>query len=143
MAETPPQTVEEFLASLEDYVPTIPDELTAHHLARSGFQCPDVRIVRLVSVAAQKFIGEVASDALQYCKIRQAAAAKEARGRGVPAKVSSAVFFELWDKRLVLTTEDLACALKEYGVHIKRQEYFADTPGAAAAVTGPKDKGPK
>jgi transcription initiation factor TFIID subunit 10 len=34
-------------------------------LSRSGFQCPDIRVTRLVSIAAQKFIGEIASDALQ------------------------------------------------------------------------------
>ncbi|KAH8970473.1 hypothetical protein BDL97_02G089800 [Sphagnum fallax] len=54
----------DFLSSLLDYTPTIPDELAEHYLSRSGFQCPDIRVTRLVSVAAQKFIGEIASDAL-------------------------------------------------------------------------------
>ncbi|KAL2925752.1 Transcription initiation factor TFIID subunit 10 [Bienertia sinuspersici] len=49
-----------------DYSPTIPDELVEHYLAKSGFQCPDVRLIRLVAVATQKFISEVATDALQY-----------------------------------------------------------------------------
>ncbi|KAK8914185.1 hypothetical protein KSP39_PZI024271 [Platanthera zijinensis] len=58
-----------------DYTPTvrlslsflqIPDELVEHYLGRSGFQCPDLRLTRLVAVATQKFISEVASDALQY-----------------------------------------------------------------------------
>ncbi|KAK4606578.1 hypothetical protein RGQ29_000706 [Quercus rubra] len=56
----------DFLASLMDYTPTIPDELVEHYLAKSGFQCPDVRLIRLVAVATQKFVSEVASDALQY-----------------------------------------------------------------------------
>ncbi|KAF2587026.1 hypothetical protein F2Q70_00034132 [Brassica cretica] len=34
----------EFLASLMDYTPTIPDDLVEHYLAKSGFQCPDVRL---------------------------------------------------------------------------------------------------
>ncbi|KAE9608297.1 putative transcription initiation factor TFIID, 23-30kDa subunit [Lupinus albus] len=34
----------DFLASLMDYTPTIPDELVEHYLAKSGFQCPDVRL---------------------------------------------------------------------------------------------------
>lgn len=70
MAGPASDEVEEFLASLADYVPTIPDELTGHYLQRSGFQCPDERMTRLVSVAAQKFIGDIVNDALQYCKIR-------------------------------------------------------------------------
>ncbi|KAF6157608.1 hypothetical protein GIB67_037181 [Kingdonia uniflora] len=59
-------SVSEFLASLMDYTPTIPDELVEHYVAKSGFQCPDVRLIRLVAVATQKFIAEVASDALQF-----------------------------------------------------------------------------
>ncbi|KAK1296970.1 hypothetical protein QJS10_CPB15g00932 [Acorus calamus] len=34
----------EFLSSLMDYNPTIPDELVEHYLGKSGFQCPDVRL---------------------------------------------------------------------------------------------------
>ncbi|MFS7933471.1 putative transcription initiation factor TFIID, 23-30kDa subunit [Helianthus anomalus] len=56
-------TLSEFLASLTDYTPTIPDELAEHYLAKNGFLCPYVRITRLVVVAAQKFV--LATDALQ------------------------------------------------------------------------------
>ncbi|XP_010692987.2 transcription initiation factor TFIID subunit 10 [Beta vulgaris subsp. vulgaris] len=106
----------EFLASLMDYTPTIPDELVEHYLAKSGFQCPDVRLIRLVAVATQKFISEVATDALQHCKARQSSVVKDKRD-----KLQK-------DKRLVLTMEDLSRALKEYGVNLKHQEYFADNP---------------
>ncbi|KAM0968007.1 hypothetical protein ACFX13_016740 [Malus domestica] len=96
----------DFLASLMDYTPTMPDELVEHYLAKSGFQCSDVRLIRLVAVATQKFVSEVATDALQQCKARQASI----------------------DKRLILTMEDLSRALREYGVNVKHQEYFADSP---------------
>ncbi|KAK6912463.1 Transcription initiation factor TFIID, 23-30kDa subunit [Dillenia turbinata] len=91
----------EFLASLMDYTPTIPDELVEHYIAKSGFQCPDVRLIRLVAVATQKFISEVASDALQHCKARQSAVIKDKRDK------------QQKDKRLVLTMEDLSKALHE------------------------------
>ncbi|WOG82271.1 hypothetical protein DCAR_0101434 [Daucus carota subsp. sativus] len=107
-----------FLASLLDYTPTIPDELAEHYLAKGGFQCPDVRLVRLVAVATQKFIADVASDALQHCKARQAAVVKDKRD-----KLQK-------DKRLTLAMEDLSKALQEYGVNVKHQEYFADSPSA-------------
>uniref|UniRef100_A0A0C9RQR0 TSA: Wollemia nobilis Ref_Wollemi_Transcript_22414_699 transcribed RNA sequence n=1 Tax=Wollemia nobilis TaxID=56998 RepID=A0A0C9RQR0_9CONI len=108
----------EFLSSLMDCTPTIPDELAEHYLARSGFQCPDVRITRLVSIATQKFIAEIASDAFQLCKARQSAASKEKRDK------------QQKEKRLVLTIEDLSMALREYGVNVKRTEYFADNTSA-------------
>ncbi|KAK3177681.1 hypothetical protein Dsin_015210 [Dipteronia sinensis] len=106
----------EFLASLMDYTPTIPDELVEHYLAKSGFHCPDVRLTRLVAVATQKFVAEVASDALQQCKARQSAVVKDKRDR------------QQKDKRLILTMEDLSKALRESGVNVKHQEYFADSP---------------
>ncbi|XP_062158993.1 transcription initiation factor TFIID subunit 10 [Alnus glutinosa] len=106
----------DFLASLMDYTPTIPDELVEHYLAKSGFQCPDVRLIRLVAVATQKFVAEVATDALQQCKARQATVVKDKRDK------------QQKDKRLMLTMEDLSRALHEYGVNVKHQEYFADSP---------------
>ncbi|KAJ8758772.1 hypothetical protein K2173_000493 [Erythroxylum novogranatense] len=108
--------ITEFLANLMEYTPTIPDELVEHYLAKSGFQCPDVRLVRLVAVATQKFVSEVASDALQQCKARQAAVVKDKREK------------QQKDKRLILTMEDLSKALREHGVNVKHQEYFADSP---------------
>ncbi|PIA50322.1 hypothetical protein AQUCO_01300814v1 [Aquilegia coerulea] len=108
----------DFLGSLMDYTPTIPDELVEHYVAKSGFQCPDVRLIRLVAVATQKFIAEVATDALQHCKARQTAVVKDKRDK------------QQKDKRLTLTMEDLSKALHEYGVNMRHQEYFADNPSS-------------
>lgn len=117
----------EFLSSLMDYTPTIPDELAEHYLTRSGFQCPDLRITRLVSIATQKFIAEIASDAFQLCKARQAGVSKEKRDK------------QQKDKRLVLTTEDLSMALREYGVNMKHHEYFADSTSAGTTPTSKEE----
>ncbi|KAL7122366.1 hypothetical protein ACP275_01G041300 [Erythranthe tilingii] len=73
---------------------------------------------RLVAVATQKFIADVATDALQQCKARQSTIIKDKRDK------------QQKDKRLILTMEDLSKALSEYGVNVKHQEYFADTPSA-------------
>jgi hypothetical protein len=91
---------------------------------------------RLLSLATQKFISDIANDALQYCKIRQANNKKE--------------------KRLVLSVEDLAQSSKEYGINIKKPgkstlvyttslpyllqidthiEYYTDRTAAQASIT--------
>ncbi|KAE8687485.1 Transcription initiation factor TFIID subunit 10 [Hibiscus syriacus] len=71
--------------------------------------------IRLVAVATQKFVAEVASDALQHCKARQDAVVKDKRDK------------QQRDKRLILTMDDLSKSLREYGVNVKHQ-YFADSP---------------
>ncbi|XP_038711273.1 transcription initiation factor TFIID subunit 10 isoform X1 [Tripterygium wilfordii] len=132
----------EFLASLMEYTPTIPDELVEHYLGKSGFQCPDVRLIRLVAVATQKFVAEVASDALQQCKARQSSVVKDKRDKQQKVLFSFLLFYFLLsfcrvvclycllgqDKRLILTMEDLSKSLHEHGVNVKHQEYFADSP---------------
>ena len=42
------EAMEQLLSALEDYEPTIPDELVTHYLHRSGFNCPDSRVKRLI-----------------------------------------------------------------------------------------------
>ncbi|GFY96710.1 TBP-associated factor II 15 [Actinidia rufa] len=101
----------DFLASLMDYKP--PLYIFWQIARKSGFQCPDVRFciesaipfsfgrIRLVAVATQKFIAEVANDALQHCKARQASIIKDKRDK------------QQKDKRSILTMEDLSKALRE------------------------------
>eukprot|EP00123_Amoebidium_parasiticum_P015331 comp22905_c0_seq1/m.36231 comp22905_c0_seq1/g.36231 ORF comp22905_c0_seq1/g.36231 comp22905_c0_seq1/m.36231 type:complete len:172 (-) comp22905_c0_seq1:267-782(-) len=61
-----------FLAQMEDYTPAIPDAVTSYYLKRAGFDCPDEKVVRMVSLAAQKFIADIANEALQQQKKNQA-----------------------------------------------------------------------
>merc|ERR1712165_220496 len=100
----------DFLLQLEDYTPTIPDAVIKHYLATSGFDTSDPRIVRLVSLAAQKFVSDVANDALQHCKMR-------ASGQSSKSKQGK-------DKKYTLTMEDLTPALSEYGISVKKPHYF-------------------
>jgi transcription initiation factor TFIID subunit 10 len=63
-----------------------------------------------VSLAAQKFISDIANDALQHCKTRSSAQpSKSTKGK---------------DKKYTLTMEDLSPALAEYGITVKKPPYF-------------------
>ncbi|XP_029911369.1 transcription initiation factor TFIID subunit 10 [Myripristis murdjan] len=100
----------DFLMQLEDYTPTIPDAVTGYYLNRAGFEASDPRIIRLISLASQKFISDIANDALQYCKMKGTA--------------SGSSRSKAKDKKYTLTMEDLSPALSEYGINVKKPYYF-------------------
>ncbi|GAA94820.1 uncharacterized protein L969DRAFT_256570 [Mixia osmundae IAM 14324] len=106
------------LLSQDDAKPLIPDEVTDYYLARAGFECDDVRVKRLVALATQKFVADIATDAYQYARTRTQATPALARGKeaDVPRKTDKS--------KTVLTIEDLSAALAEYGVNATRAPYY-------------------
>ncbi|TRY64312.1 hypothetical protein TCAL_01844 [Tigriopus californicus] len=100
--------VADLVSQLEDYTPTIPDAVAQHFLSSSGFQTDDPRIVRIMSIAAQKFVADIANDALQHCKMR---------GAGQTNKKNK-------DRKYVLTNDDLAQAMSDQGITLKKPPYF-------------------
>ncbi|KAI9267468.1 transcription initiation factor TFIID 23-30kDa subunit-domain-containing protein [Sporodiniella umbellata] len=102
------KTMAEFLALMDNYAPIIPDAVTDYYLNKSGFDCDDVRFKRLLALATQKFIADVATDAFQHCKVRQSGNRKTGK-----------------ERKTVLTMEDLSPALAEYGVNVKKPEYYS------------------
>ena len=100
--------VADLLSQLEDYSPAIPDAVTQHYLSSSGFNTDDPRIVRLISLAAQKYISDIANDALQHSKMR---------GAGQTNKKNK-------DRKYILSNEDLGQALADQGITLKKPPYF-------------------
>ncbi|GAA5870857.1 hypothetical protein JCM8547_001725 [Rhodosporidiobolus lusitaniae] len=122
----------QLLDLMDDYKPIIPDEVTDYYLQRAGFDTNDVRVKRLLALAAQRFISSISADAFQYARARTAAgpggrgaaggqtsAAANAGGSGGAAKEQ-----KKGRQRTVLTMEDLSAALKEYGVDASRAPYY-------------------
>ncbi|CAL5224758.1 g7495 [Coccomyxa viridis] len=116
-----PEDIPEFLSSLPDYVATVPDEFTEYFMERSGIDISDPRLVRLLSLAAQRFIATALNDAMQIQAKRQKQPSAQLKDAGHDIK----------DKRPTLTIEDLAQALQEHGVDVKRPPYYADAPAQA------------
>ncbi|KAK2463714.1 hypothetical protein APHAL10511_004465 [Amanita phalloides] len=112
------RTLAEFLLMLDDYEPLIPNEVTDYFLQRVGFECEDARLKRLLSLAAQKFVSDIAADAYQHARIRTNASG--GRARALLAGLGSAK-----DKtRTTLTMDDLSSALSEYGISARKPEFY-------------------
>lgn len=112
------QVLSDFLTQLEDYTPTIPDAVTSYYCQSAGFEASDPRIVRLISIAAQKFISDVANDALQHCKTRTNNA-PNSHGSNKNVKQPNNK-----DRKYTLTMEDLSPALSDYGITVRKAHYF-------------------
>ena len=151
----------------------IPDAVTAHYLTLSGLPPPSAQdpsgvttnttplpLARLLALATQKFISDLAADAYQYSRIRSSnsasannplAGAGIGMGIGVPGqpvpgatgagqaggKGQQATQLGVQragyggggqggtgQGRTVLTMEDLGMAVGEYGVNVKRSEFY-------------------
>ena len=102
-----------------------------------------MRLKRLLALATQKFIADIATDAYQYSRIRQnssnannaasaaaaAAAAAGGAGGGPPRATARPGFGGGSGSggtagRTVLTMEDLGSAVGEYGVNTRRPEFY-------------------
>ncbi|EXJ84662.1 hypothetical protein A1O3_05332 [Capronia epimyces CBS 606.96] len=165
-------TLREFLSKMDDYAPIIPDAVTAHYLALSGLPPPSpadptgastnttpLPLARLLSLATQKFVADIAADAYQYSRIRSSNSATAnnplgntgigagggpggaggvgAGSTGLLGKSQQATQLGVQRSgfgggglggsgqgKTVLTMEDLGMAVQEYGVNVKRGEFY-------------------
>ncbi|ODN96952.1 hypothetical protein I350_07927 [Cryptococcus amylolentus CBS 6273] len=104
----------ELLVMLDGYTPLVPEEVTEYFLQKSGFDCSDPRLKRLLSLVSQKFISDLSKDAFYYSKLR-VNGAPGARGRPTTGTDKN---------RVVLTMDDLSLALGEHGVNVKAPDYY-------------------
>jgi transcription initiation factor TFIID subunit 10 len=178
-------SLKEFLSKMDDYAPIvccpisttpphtshhtsnpssqIPDAVTNYYLTKAGLPpspATDPRLARLLALATQKFIADIAADAYQYSRIRASSsnnsnnpmgnlgAAAGFPVPGQPAGVAAGGGKEAGtgqgrsgtlgiqrpgyggggqggsQNRTVLTMEDLGMAVGEYGINVKRGEFY-------------------
>ncbi|BES99248.1 transcription initiation factor TFIID subunit [Nesidiocoris tenuis] len=103
------QQLIDFLPLLEDYTASIPDAVTSAYLSSAGFTTTDPRILRLISIAGQKFISDITLDALQHCKVRTANLSSKSKTKERP---------------FTFTMEDLTPALAERGIVARKPPYL-------------------
>lgn len=163
-------SLREFLGKMDDqYTPLIPDAVTDYYLTLAGLPPPpetDRRLARLLALATQKFVADVAADAYQYSRIRSTnttsnnpltglggaagfgtmggggggdegggagkgggggkkdAGGGKAAPLGGPRAGYGGGGAGSAQGRTVLTMEDLGMAVGEYGVNVKRGEFY-------------------
>lgn len=82
------KTLQEVLDLMDgDFAPIIPDAVTDYCLSKNGFETSDVKIKRLLALATQKFILDIAQDAYEYSRIRNSSAVYNSSNPQVRAKL--------------------------------------------------------
>lgn len=110
------RSLKELLSAMDDYAPIIPDAVTDYYLQRAGLKTVDHRIKRLLALATQKFISDIATDAYQYARIRSQS--------GGSASTAGARRAQGYGNRTVLTMDVLSTVLSDYGVNSKRPSFY-------------------
>ncbi|KAI4114122.1 MAG: hypothetical protein LQ345_005041 [Seirophora villosa] len=167
-------SLKDFLEKMDDYTPIIPDAVTSHHFVLAGLPPSSIPppLTRLLALATQKFIADIAADAYQYSRMRASGNASSSASAGGSTAAAAAVAMNNpataavagaggqsqqqqqqgggdgtakgkagahvfgaqragyggggggSSGRAVLTMEDLGCAVGEYGVNVKRAEFY-------------------
>jgi transcription initiation factor TFIID subunit 10 len=71
MTDFSDKNFQSFYQGLQSNPSIIPDKILEDLLCESGCQCPDIRLKRLIGVAAEKFILDILDDARQLSLIQE------------------------------------------------------------------------
>ncbi|CCC68415.1 hypothetical protein NCAS_0B03310 [Naumovozyma castellii] len=129
------KTLDEILNLMEDNPPIIPDTVINYYLMKNGFDCADLRVKRLLALATQKFVSDIAADAYEYSRIRSSVAVHNANngqsrarqlmlGQQQPQSVQPQSTEKGVQGKVVLTVNDLSSAVSEYGLNIARPDFY-------------------
>lgn len=130
------KTLAEVLELMQDNPPIIPDAVIDYYLTKNGFECADVRVKRLLALATQKFVSDIAADAYEYSRIRSNVAVQNAnQGQSKARQLMNGQQSQLTQQqqmqqeknsasKVVLTVNDLSSAVAEYGLNIGRPDFY-------------------
>lgn len=134
------KTLNDILELVEDNPPIIPDAVIDYYLMKNGFDCADVRVKRLLALATQKFVSDIAADAYEYSRIRSSVAVNNANngqararqlmlGQQQPGQQQISQQQQQQNEKttaskVVLTVNDLSSAVAEYGLNISRPDFY-------------------
>jgi transcription initiation factor TFIID subunit 10 len=107
------------LTSVADYEPSIPDAVTRYFLSKAGCSLADPELAKVVSLAAQLFVGELAAEVHDSVEIR---AHSKASGGAMSASAKKKEAMENNGGTKMLAS-DLAAVLRRRGLNIQKPDF--------------------
>ena len=147
-SKTPGEILDEFCVKLDEVNTTLPDSVINYYMKKAGFVVNDPKLVKIISIASQKFISEIVNDVMQHHKQKsksvtttgsganaggsnasgsgnQTAGKSKAGAAGASNAASNAANAAGQNiSPLTLTLEDLSNVLADYGINVKKPYYF-------------------
>ncbi|BFU19261.1 hypothetical protein CL6EHI_105280 [Entamoeba histolytica] len=99
--------MKQFHENCQIWYSVIPTEIVNHYMAMAGFQSQDKQIAKAVALATEKFMFEVITDAQAY---------------GLTHLHSHSAIKPV----TTMTLEDVASALKDRGINVKRPDFVVE-----------------
>lgn len=113
-SEVPPG-LPDLMQYVEDEEPSVPDELVRYVMRCAGVDVRDDRVLRIVGLAARKFVGGVLHDTYLLRKQRVKHSVKHLKSLGYNPNAPA-----------TLATEEVSEVLSDQGVHLRTQMYYVD-----------------
>ena len=88
--KTPGEILDEFSQKLEDINTTLPDSVINYYMRKSGFIVNDPKLIKIISIASQKFISEIVNDVWQRQRLKTKQGATQATTQAPSAPSTSA-----------------------------------------------------
>jgi transcription initiation factor TFIID subunit 10 len=121
---TPGEILDEFCVKLQDINTTIPDPVILHYMKQSGFIANDPKLIKIISLASQKFISEIVNDCMQYSKLKTSTSKANAQSASAASSGAQSNDKKQTNNSNILTLDDLSLVLQEHGINVKKPMYF-------------------
>jgi len=103
------EELSDFLGALDTYSPTVPLEAVEYYLNKAGVDASvDARVVKMVALASDRFLGKIVEEAKQAAKLRSGRVARNSRKRRS-------------DTSYLLETSDLGHSLASHRINVRRR----------------------
>ena len=110
--------LKDFLESLEGYESVIPTETMNYYLQKSGIVTNDPRLTKLISLATHKFLSDLISDSLMYQRVKNKTSSSSSSSSNKNNNNEQV--------QHVLTMNDLADSLHDFGIHVPQPDYYCN-----------------
>jgi len=118
-----------FLLGMDDYRPTIPEAATQYYASKAGVSADDPRVIKFLSLAADKLLCDIINDSRQFALLRQrgvtettpATTTTTSKPSGTGKRKGGPSADKIIPIRDIFAMEDLQRSLEQRNIFVRRK----------------------